>query len=112
MSVPPELDQLRGATPQCAGVALFQGAPLTVIASSGEAALAGWSSWEDVAEIAPSLLEEGPSAVSEVLLRLPEAMLLLSAQPGGVVAVVMALTKAGAGVALVQARVTASKVSG
>jgi hypothetical protein len=107
-----ELDRLRAATPRCAGVALFSGAPLSLVASSGEPTLTGWSTWSAVAEHAPALLREGPVEASEVLMRLPGAMLLLAERAAGLVAVVVEVSGSGAGVALVQARVTASKVSG
>jgi hypothetical protein len=106
-----ELDALRRTTPNCLGLAWFEGSPLQTAASSGEPILAGWSAWDEVGKAAPALLHEGPVSCGEVLQRLPAAMLLLSARPSGVVAVLIELGKAGAGVALVQARVVASKVS-
>jgi hypothetical protein len=112
MSIAVDLEDLRRGTPRCTGVALFQGSPLTLSASSGDPSLMGWGAWSEVCEAIPALLHEGPVSCGEVLLRLPPAMLLLSERAGGVVAVVIELTKAGAGVALVQARVTASKVLG
>jgi hypothetical protein len=112
MTIAVDLEDLRRATPRCAGVALFRGAPLVLVGSSGDPSLVGWGAWAEVCEAVPALLHEGPVSSTEVLLRLPAAMLLLSERADGVVAVVIELTKAGAGVALVQARVAASKVLG
>jgi hypothetical protein len=113
---------------------VFAGAPLALVAASGEPTLGGWSSWAEVGEAAQVVLQDAPVVCGEVLMRLPQAILLLevrggeprggeaadatpptsAAAPGGseraVVAVLVELSKAGAGVALVQARVTASKV--
>jgi hypothetical protein len=112
MSGAVDLDHLRRATPRCAGVALFQGTSLEVVDSSGQPTIVGWATWSEVCAAVPALLREGPLPSSEVLLRLPTAMLLLTEHGDSIVAVVIELTKAGAGVALVQARVTASKVLG
>jgi hypothetical protein len=106
-----DLETLRTTTPSCTGVALFAGDPLAVVASSGEPTIGGWGSWAEVGEAAAAVLFDAPVACSEVLMRLPAALLLVEARRGGVVAVLIELSKAGAGVALVQARVTASKVA-
>lgn len=111
MSDPLDLDRLRRATPHCAGIAWFAGSPLCLVASSGEPAAAAWPTWDAVGQVAPTLLHDGPVASPEVLLRLPAILLLVSERPTGVVVVVLELTKAGIGVAVVQARMTASQVS-
>jgi len=111
MTDPLDLDRLRRATPHCAGIAWFAGTPLCLVASSGTPEAAEWPSWDAVGKVAPSLLRDGPVASPEVLLRLPAAMLLLAERPTGVVVIVLGLTKAGIGVALVQARMAAAQVS-
>ena len=118
MTAEPELEILRTATPSCAGVALFLGAPLQLQAASGEPSLAGWSSWTEVGEAAEALLTEAPVACGEVLMRLTSALVLLEQREGGAVVVIIELprtetgagTGAGAGMALMRARMTASKV--
>jgi hypothetical protein len=111
MTAVQSLDILRSFTAQCAGVALFTGAPLVLAGCSGEPTLAGWASWAEVADAVTALLQEAPVAASEALLRLPGAVVLVEARPAGAVVVVMALAAgAGAGMALVQARVAASKL--
>jgi hypothetical protein len=105
-----DLDRLRQEAPHCAGIAWFAGSPLHLVAASGEPAAAAWSSWDEIAEAAPALLRDGPVASPEVLLRLPDAMLLLAERPTGVVAVVVELTQGAAGMAVVEARMTASQV--
>lgn len=107
----PDLEHLRASTPSCAGVAWFAGAPLAVVAASGEPSLGGWASWAEVGEAAAALLHDAPVACAEVLIRLPAAILLLEAREAGAVAVLVELSKMSAGMALVQARVTASKVA-
>lgn len=115
-----DLEALRVAVPSCVGLAVFAGEPLAVVSSSGEPSLGGWASWAEVGEAAASVLHDAPVACGEVLMRLPQAILLLEARGSGqasvggeaVVAVLIELSKAGAGVALVQARVTAQKVLG
>lgn len=108
-----DLEALRLAAPACAGLAVFAGDPLAVVSSSGEPVLGGWASWAEVGEAATAVLRDAPVACGEVLMRLPQAILLLEARGGEhVVAVLVELSKAGAGVALVQARVTAQKVLG
>lgn len=114
MTTPPDLDRLRRAAPHCLGLAWFTGAPLQLAAASGEpAGDAGprWPGWTTVARLAAALLDDGPVASPEVLCQLPEVVLLLAARAGGVVAVAIALTPAGPGVALVQARIAASQVA-
>ena len=108
----PDLDAVRAATASCTGLALFQGSPLELQAHSGDPTLAGFADWQKVSEAVPALLFEGPVATPEVLLHYPGALLLLSERTDGVVAVVIELHRAGLGVSLVQARVTASRVSG
>lgn len=107
-----DLDRLRRDTPGCAGIAWFHGAPLQLVAASGEPAAAGWSSWEVVARVAPALLRDGPVASPEVLMRLSAAVVLISERPAGVVAVVIQAPGASIGVALVQARIAAAQVGG
>jgi hypothetical protein len=109
MSDPLDLDRLRRATPHCAGIAWFIGTPLRLVSSSGTPD-AAWPSWEAVGKVAPALLHDGPVASPEVLLRLPAAMLLLAERPTGVVVVVLELTDASIGMALVQARMAAAQV--
>lgn len=113
-----DLEALRAAAPSCTGLAVLAGSPLMLVAASGEPTLGGWGSWAEVAEAATAVLHDAPVRCGEVLMRLPKAILLLEARggeaegsDGGVVAVLVELSKAGAGVALVQARVTASKVA-
>jgi hypothetical protein len=105
-----ELDRLRSEAPHCAGIAWFAGAPLRLVAASGEPAASEWPSWDVVGKAARALLCDGPVASPEVLLRLPDAMVLLAERATGIVAVVVALTHVGAGVAVVEARMTASQV--
>jgi hypothetical protein len=111
MTTPPDLDRLVRESPHCLGVAWFTGAPLQLAAASGEPAGDAWPSWDTVARLAAALLLDGPIASPEVLLRLPEVLLLVAERAAGVVAVAVALTPAGAGVALVQARMAASQVN-
>lgn len=111
MTAPPDLARLCRELPQCVGIAWLTGAPLHVAASSGEPAGAAWPSWDAIARLAPLVLRDGPIASSEVLLRLPDILLLLAERATGVVAVAVALTPAGTGVALVQARMAASQVT-
>lgn len=105
-----DLDSILRATPSCAGLALLTGEPLALTAHGGEPIAAGWASWDEVVTAATALLHEPPVASSEVMLRSSQALVLLEARPGGAVVVVMALGKASAGMALVQARVAAAKV--
>lgn len=111
MTTPPDLDRLRRESPHCLGVAWFAGSPLQLAAASGELAGDAWPSWDTVAGLASTLLRDGPIASPEVLWQLPEVLLLVAEHAAGVVAVAVALTPAGAGVALVQARMTASQVN-
>jgi hypothetical protein len=111
MTTPTDLDRLRRASPQCLGVAWFTGAPLRLAAASGEPVAGAWPSWDTVARLARPLLREGPIASPEVLFRLPEVVLLVAERASGVVAVAVALTPAGPGVALVQARIAAAQVA-
>ncbi len=111
MTPPPDLDRLRRASPHCLGVAWFSGAPLRLTAASGEPAGDAWPSWHTIARLASTLLRDGPVASPEVLFQLPEVLLLLAERAAGVVAVAVALTPAGPGVALVQARMAASQVN-
>jgi hypothetical protein len=113
MTTPPDLDRLdrlRRDSPHCLGVAWFTGAPLGLVAASGEPAGDAWPGWHTVARLAASVLRDGPIASPEVVFQGPEALLLVAERAAGVVAVAMALTPAGPGVALVQARITASRV--
>jgi len=110
MTTPPDLDRLRRES-QCVGVAWFAGAPLQLISASGQPGDMAWPGWDAVAKVAPMLLREGPTASPEVLLQLPATLLLLAERATGVIAVAVALTPAGAGVALVQARMAAAQVS-
>lgn len=105
-----DLDRLRQETPHCAGIAWFAGSPLRLIAASGDPDTAAWPSWDEVAKAAPALLWDGPVASPEVLLRLPDAMLLLAERATGVVAVVVELSGVSAGMAVVEARMTAAQV--
>lgn len=105
-----DLDRLRSETPHCAGIAWFAGTPLRLIAASGAPDAAEWPSWDEVGQVARALLCDGPVASPEVLLRLPDAMILLTERATGIVVVVVALTHVGAGVAVVEARMTASQV--
>jgi hypothetical protein len=109
---PDRLDQLRRAAPPCLGVAWFAGAPLQLVAASGEPTGAAWPSWDALARAAPVLLRDGPVATPEVLVRSPATLLLLAERATGVVAVIVTIGAAGAGVALVQARMTAAQVPG
>ncbi|HEX3762672.1 MAG TPA: hypothetical protein VHW23_28445 [Kofleriaceae bacterium] len=111
MTAPPDLDRLRRDTPHCLGVAWFTGAPLRLAGASGEPAGDAWPSWDTVAQLASTLLHDGPIASPEVLCQLPGVLLLIAERAGGVVAVAIALTPAGAGVALVQARMAVSQVT-
>jgi hypothetical protein len=111
MTTPPDLDRLRRESPQCLGVAWFTGAPLRLASASGEPVAGAWPGWDTVARLASRLLREGPVASSEVLFQLPEVLLLVAERASGVVAVAVALTAAGPGVALVQARIAASRVT-
>ena len=111
MTTPTDLDRLRRESPHCLGVAWFTGAPLRLASASGEPVGDAWPSWDTVARLASSLLREGPTASPEVLWQLPEVLLLVAERAPGVVAVAVALTPAGPGVALVQARMAASQVS-
>jgi hypothetical protein len=109
-----DLDRLRSETPHCAGIAWFAGPPgepLGLIAASGEPAAPEWSSWDAVGHAAPALLRDGPVASPEVLLLWPTLMVLLAERATGVVVVTVALTKAGTGMALVNARMVASRVA-
>ncbi|HRC56597.1 MAG: hypothetical protein IPI49_13775 [Myxococcales bacterium] len=108
----PDLDAARAATPHCTGLALFQGSPLELVAQSGEPSASGLADWGQIGEAVPALLYEGPTVTSEVLVRLPNALLLVAERVGGVVAVVIDLQRAGLGVSLVHARVAASRVGG
>lgn len=120
MTAEPELEVLRTSTPSCAGVGLFLGAPLRLEAASGEPTLAGWATWAEVAEAATALLTEAPVACGEVLMRLASALVLLEQREHGAVVVIIELASApagapagaggGAGMALMRARMAASKV--
>lgn len=105
-----ELENLLASTPSCAGVAWFGGAPLTPRAAAGDPKIAGWASWDAVAEAAAGLFSEAPVACGEVLMRLPQAIVLFEQRPGGAVALIMEAAKVSAGLALVKARVTAAQV--
>jgi glucose/arabinose dehydrogenase len=104
------LDRLRRDSPHCLGVAWFTGAPLELAAASGEPAGDAWPSWHTIARLASSVLRDGPIASPEVLFQLPDAVVLVAERAAGVVAVAVAVTPAGPGVALVQARIAASQV--
>jgi len=115
MTAEPDLARLCRDS-QCLGIAWFTGSPLRLAASSGEptadpTGAAAWPSWSAVARLAPVVLHDGPIASPEVLIKLPEVLLLLAERATGVVAVAVALTPAGAGVALLQARMAASQVA-
>jgi hypothetical protein len=114
MTAEAELEVLRTATPSCVGVALFLGAPLALRAASGQPSLAGWSSWTDVRDAAVALLTEAPVACGEVLMRLASALVLFEQREGGAVVVIVELPRAesgaGAGMALMRARMAASKM--
>ena len=105
-----DLDRLRQETPHCAGIAWFAGSPLRLIASSGDPDTAAWPSWDEIAKAAPALLRDGPVASPEVLLRLPDAILLMAERTTGVAVIVIELTQVGAGMAVVEARMAASQV--
>lgn len=111
MTPPTELDRLRRESPHCLGIAWFTGAPLRLASASGEPVAGAWPSWSTVARLAAPLLREGPVASPEVVFRLPDVLLLLAEHAPGVVAVAVAVTPAGPGVALVQARIAASRVT-
>lgn len=111
MTTPTDLDRLRRESSHCLGVAWFTGAPLQLASASGEPVGDAWPSWNTVAQLAAAILREGPIASPEVLWQLPEVLLLIAERASGVVAVAVALTPAGPGVALVQARMAASQVS-
>jgi hypothetical protein len=113
MTMPPDpdrLDRLRRDSPHCLGVAWFTGAPPRLAAASGEPTGDAWPGWHTIARLAASVLRGGPTASPEVVLRRPRVVLLVAERAGGVVAVAVALTPAGPGVALVQARITAAQV--
>lgn len=112
MTPPPDfdLDRLR-RDPHCQGVAWFTGAPLRLAAASGERAGDAWPSWHTVARLAAIVLRDGPHPSPEVLFQLPGVLLLVAERTAGVVAIAVALTPAGPGVAVVQARIAASQVS-
>lgn len=91
---------------------MFRSAPLELEASVGVPAVAGLPEWEAVADVIPTLLQEGPVVVTEALLRSPQGLLLVAERPAGVVAVAIELDHSKLGMALAQARVLASKVGG
>lgn len=95
------LDQLRASVPSCTGLAWLAGEPLAVVASSGTAA------WDALTKLAPALLRDGPLASPEVLMRTADELVLITERDGGVAIVVVAGTS---GVALVQARMLATKL--
>lgn len=105
-----DLENLRTSTPSCAGVAWFGGAPLELRAAAGDPTIAGWSSWAEVAAAAEGLFSDAPVVCGEVLMRLPQAIVLFEQRPGGAVALIMEAAKVSAGLALVKARVTAAQV--
>jgi hypothetical protein len=108
------LDRVRGDAPHCLGIAWLAGAPLAVIVASGEPGGPigrAAPSWAAVAQLAPIVLRDGPVASPEVLMHTGSTMLLLTERPTGVVAVVVAVSGTSVGVALVQARMLAAKVS-
>lgn len=111
MTTPTDLDRLRRESPHCLGIAWFSDAPLRLAVASGEPVGDAWPNWNTVAQLASALLREGPIASPEVLFRLPQVLLLVAERATGVVAVAVALTPAGPGVALVQARMAASQVN-
>lgn len=104
------LDRLRDQTPHCAAIAWFAGSPLQLVAASDELTATAWPSWDEVAKAAPALLHDGPVASPEVLLRLPDAILLMAERTTGVAVIVIELTQVGAGMAVVEARMAASQV--
>ena len=109
-----QLERVRDDAPHCLGIAWLAGAPLAVVVASGEPGGAigrAAPNWDAVAQLAPIVLRDGPVATPEVLLRTGSTMLLLTERPAGVVAVVVAVSGASVGVALVQARMLAAKVS-
>jgi hypothetical protein len=109
MTMPPDpdrLDRLRRDSPHCLGVAWFTGAPPRLAAASGDA----WPGWHTIARLAASVLHGGPTASPEVVFQRPGVVLLVAERAAGVVAVAVAQTPAGPGVALVQARITAAQV--
>ncbi len=113
MTAAHQLDILRNATANCAGVVVLSGAPLSLSDASGDPALAGWASWAEAVDAATSLLLEAPVPCTEALVRLPGAIVLLESRPTGAVVVVMELARGGAAVAgmvLMQARVVASQL--
>jgi len=114
MTAEPDLARLCRES-HCLGIAWFTGSPLQLAASSGEPTGeptgAAWPSWTAVARLAPVVLRDGPIESPEVLIRLPDVLVLLAERATGVVAVAVALTPAGAGVALLQARMAASQVA-
>lgn len=105
-----DLENLRTSTPSCAGVAWFGGAPLELRASAGDPTIAGWESWAEVAAAAEGLFSDAPVVCREVLMRLPQAIVLFEQRPGGAVALIMEAAKVSAGLALMKARVTAAQV--
>lgn len=108
------LERVRQEAPHCLGLAWLAGAPLAVVVASGEPGGAigrAAPSWDAVAQLAPIVLHEGPVASPEVFLRTGPTMLLFAERPAGVVAVVVAVSGASVGVALVQARMLAAQVS-
>jgi hypothetical protein len=107
---PDRLDRLRRDSPHCLGVAWFTGAPPRLTAASGEPAGDAWPSWPTIARLATSVLRDGPTASPEVVFQRPGVVLLVTERAAGVVAVAVAVTPGGPGVALVQARITASQV--
>jgi hypothetical protein len=111
MTTPIDLDRLRRESPHCLGVAWFTGAPLRLASASGEPVGDAWPGWDTVARLASTLLRAGPIASPEVLWQLPEVLLLVAERASGVIAVAVALTPAGPGIALVQARMAASQVT-
>ncbi|HEY0190386.1 MAG TPA: hypothetical protein VGC42_04640 [Kofleriaceae bacterium] len=104
------LEALRGEASHCHGLAWLAGAPLAVIASAGEPAELALADWDAVAKVAPVLLREGPVASPEVMIRGEAALMLLAERGEGVVAVIVAASGGSPGMALVQARMLASRV--
>lgn len=109
---PDVLEAARSEIPRCRGVAVFRSAPLELAAAVGSPAVAGLPEWDGVADVIPTLLQEGPVVVTEALLRGPQGLLLVAERPAGVVVVAIELDQAKLGMALAQARMLASKVSG
>lgn len=108
------LDRVRADAPHCLGLAWLAGAPLDVVATSGEPGGAtgrAAPSWDAVAQLAPIVLRDGPVTSPEVLLHSGSTMLLLAERPTGVVAVVVAVSGTSVGVALVQARMLAARAA-